>query len=103
MELRHALYYLALAERAEPELTGRNQHVWLERLEADYENLRAALEWCSGTPQHVSEGLQIGSSLVLFWFIRGPYHEGVRWLEPLLAASPEIAPWCAPERFGEWG
>ena len=61
--------------------------MWLERLAADYENLRAALEWCSENPEHVSEGLQIGSSLALFWFIRGPYHEGVRWLEPLLATS----------------
>ncbi len=86
-EHRHALYYLALAERAEPELTGRNQHMWLERVAADYENLRTALEWCSNTPEHVPEGLRIGSSLVMFWFVRGPYRDGVRWLEPLLAKS----------------
>ena len=41
----HAAYYLRLAEEAKPELVGSQQTVWLERLEREHENLRAALSW----------------------------------------------------------
>src|SRR4029453_8625785 len=41
----HALFYLALAERAAPELRGRGQAVWLERMEREHANVRAALAW----------------------------------------------------------
>src|SRR5437660_4862688 len=41
----HAAYYLALAEEAEPELGGPQEVVWLERLEREHANLRAALSW----------------------------------------------------------
>ena len=44
---RHALYYLALAERAEPELLAANQGEWLNRLETEHANLRAALDWAT--------------------------------------------------------
>jgi predicted ATPase len=43
---RHAEFLLALAETAEPELKGTNQGLWLERLEREYDNLRAAMAWC---------------------------------------------------------
>ena len=41
---RHLAWYLGLAERAEPELIGSEQVVWLDRLETEHENLRAALD-----------------------------------------------------------
>jgi predicted ATPase/class 3 adenylate cyclase len=84
---RHAAYYLALAESAEPLLTGAEQQIGLERLAADYENLRAALGWYATKPELADQGLRLASSLPLFWFIRGLYREGLQWLEPLLAAS----------------
>src|SRR5262249_28513205 len=40
---RHASYYLALAERAEPELVKEHQADWLDQLERELDNLRAAL------------------------------------------------------------
>jgi predicted ATPase len=94
---RHALHYLVLAEGAEPELTGAKQQIAFARLAADYENMRAALEWYATTPRAAEQGLRLASSLVLFWFIRGHYRDGLHWLERLLEASDDES---APARAG---
>ena len=87
LQRRHALYFLALAERAEPELTGVEQAVWLDRIAQEHENLRAALERLTGDDDRESV-LRLSSALVLFWFVRGFYAEGVEWLGRAIA-SPE--------------
>jgi RNA polymerase sigma factor (sigma-70 family) len=85
---RHARYYVALAERAEPALTGANQEHWLERLEAEHANLRAAYAWSLGHGEHV-QALRLACALVLFWRRRCHFTEGREWLVAATAVSGE--------------
>jgi DNA-binding CsgD family transcriptional regulator len=86
----HAKHYLALAERAEPELMGTRPAVWLERLELEHGNLRAALSWALDADEEPGEraeiGLRLAAALGRFWNAQGP-GEGRRWLEKGLAKS----------------
>jgi predicted ATPase len=83
-ELRqnHADFFLALAEEAFPELKGRPRQ-WLDRLEADHDNLRTVLDWLETTGQH-QEALQLAGALYRFWNLRGYPLEGRDRLERLL-------------------
>jgi predicted ATPase/class 3 adenylate cyclase len=80
----HAACCLALAEQAEPELTGPEQGAWLERLEGEHDNLRAALAWAQ-TRGAVETGLRLVSALVGFWVRRGHLREGRAWADRLLS------------------
>lgn len=72
---RHAKYYLVVAERAGPELRGAEQWAWLNRLEAEHDNLRAALQFC--IEQDEAEiGLRLGEALSHLWEVRGHRTEG---------------------------
>src|SRR5262249_39304814 len=89
---RHGAYYLALAERAEPELRGPRQIAWLERLDAENDNVRAALAW-SAENGEVELGLRGGAGLWRYWQTRSLNGEGRERLERLLALGPsEVAP-----------
>ncbi len=79
----HAAYYLSLAEEAEPELRGAAQVEWLERLDAEWANLRAALEWLLRQGE-LTNGLRLAGALRRFWLVRGYPGEGRGWLERLL-------------------
>jgi predicted ATPase/DNA-binding SARP family transcriptional activator len=81
---QHAAYYLALVERGQPELKGPQQGVWIERLEREQNNLRAALQWALEQGDAVTS-LRLGSALWLFWHVRGHYSEGRRWLDAVSA------------------
>lgn len=89
---RHAAYHLALAERARPELRGPDQAAWLDRLEAELDNLRAAIAW-SLEHGHPEMALRLVAQLWWFWYKRGHLGEGRRWLERALVrgASPKAA------------
>jgi tetratricopeptide (TPR) repeat protein len=83
---RHALFFLALAETAEPELHGPDQVEWLERLEKENGNLRAAMDWAlSGGDAEVAA--RISWAIYQFWWQRGPHVEGRRWVEAVLLKS----------------
>ncbi len=86
---RHRDWYLALAERAEAELRGPGQEAWLERLEAEHDNLRAALEWSAAQPPDTDAEMRLAGALRWFWFIRGYWSEGRRRLEAALARRGE--------------
>jgi predicted ATPase/class 3 adenylate cyclase len=93
MRQAHALYYVALAEKAEPELGGPQQAVWLERLEQEHDNLRAALRWSleRGAEGHSSEiALRLAGALRRFWEVRGHWSEGWTFLERALALSKGV-------------
>ena len=79
----HAAWCLALAEAVEPELTGADQALWLNRLEAEHANLRTALRW-SLEQGDAESGLRLGGALWWFWHIHGHRAEGQQWLADLL-------------------
>jgi predicted ATPase/DNA-binding CsgD family transcriptional regulator/transcriptional regulator with XRE-family HTH domain len=86
---RHTAYFLALAHKAEPGLAGPAARAWLDHLEIEHDNLRAALEWCLSTPTQVGEIAQdLAGILSRFWWLAGHFSEGRRWLARALAAAP---------------
>ena len=86
----HKEYFLTLAEEAEPELMGSDQVPWMERLEAEHDNMRAALSW-SLEVGDAESALRIGGALWRFWNVRGHFSEGRRWLATALSDG-EAAP-----------
>ena len=79
----HAAYCLVLAEEGAAEDTSANQKEWMDRLELEHENLRAALEWLTETGI-VEWGLRVGVALFRFWEMREYLAEGREWLGKLL-------------------
>jgi predicted ATPase/DNA-binding XRE family transcriptional regulator len=83
---RHAAFYLALVEEAGPELKGHDQAIWLDRLETELGNLRAAHSW---SVDH-GEGREIADSAWTswtYWWLSGHLSEGRRWMEEALASE----------------
>ena len=87
---RHAAYFLALAEEAEPELVGPQQKECVERLEGELDNFREALSWIFEQGK-ADYGLQFCGPLWRFWFAGGYLSEGITWMERALAGSDQAA------------
>jgi predicted ATPase/DNA-binding CsgD family transcriptional regulator len=81
--LAHRDYFLALAEEAAPQLVGPDQAAWLDRLDAELGNLRAAIAYSQTQPDPES-GLQLAGSLRVYWMVRGHAAEGADALQALL-------------------
>ncbi|NUT44825.1 MAG: AfsR/SARP family transcriptional regulator, partial [Thermoactinospora sp.] len=82
----HLRHYLDLAVRAEPELYGRDQRAWLQRLDAESANLRAALDTADAQHDGAS-AVRLVNALAWYWFLRGRLAEGRRSLGAALAVE----------------
>ena len=87
---RHRDWFLSLAERAESGLEGVDQVAWLDRLEAEQDNLRAALAWRQTQPGETGAGLRLAGALAEFWEKRGYATEALGWLEAALVAGENM-------------
>ena len=90
VSMRHAEYYLALAERARPELHGPRQAEWLDDLAREHGNVRVAMAYLleRGKP---GEASRIGWGIYEFWFRRGYTGEGLRWMERVFAEGGALS------------
>ncbi|MDP6514313.1 MAG: tetratricopeptide repeat protein [SAR202 cluster bacterium] len=88
---RHASHFLDFAKMAEPELRRQNEADWLNRLDKDHDNLRAALTW---TVEHEAPEMEIGlaGAIWRFWLVRGFLEEGRRWMEGALSRNVDALP-----------
>jgi predicted ATPase/DNA-binding CsgD family transcriptional regulator len=89
---RHLAYYVALAERSEPQLRGPDQAAWLRRLAAEQADIRAALAWAEEAHRYESMLRLAGALKRRFWQQAGGLGEGLRWLEASLAVASEAPP-----------
>ncbi len=87
VEQRHATYFLALAEEAEPQLTMSEQTGWLARLELERENLWAVQDWAAQSDEG-EIGLRLSAAVWRYWAIRGHVREARRRLDEALAQVP---------------
>jgi predicted ATPase/DNA-binding SARP family transcriptional activator/Tfp pilus assembly protein PilF len=90
---RHAEWLTELAETmVERTLAGEDAKEWLDRIQPEHDNIRAALAWSLDEDPEIT--LRLASSLRLFWEVRGHFSEGFRWLEEALprgaGAAPEV-------------
>jgi predicted ATPase len=88
---RHAAYFQALAEPAAAELAGPGQLAWLDRLEAEHDDLLAAMSWLvdHGPPE---QALRLFSATWRFWWLRGHAAEFARMGEQIVASSEQLPP-----------
>ena len=86
---RHFHFWLSLARRAAPELIRAQQVEWFDRLEADHDNLRAALEWAAAERDRRHEALELATLLWWFWTKRAHFREGRQRLEAALNAADD--------------
>jgi predicted ATPase/predicted Ser/Thr protein kinase len=88
---RHGAYFMALAERAAPELRGAQYQRWFVRLGVEQDNLRAALAW-SLEAGEAELGLRLVSALRDFWYLDGHSVEGLQWTERALESAQDAPP-----------
>lgn len=98
----HAGHCLALAEAAEEALRGGAQRDWLERLECEHDNLRAALRWARDSGE-IEVGLALAGRLWRFWGRRGYLREGLAWLDDLLSRAEGVTPEVRARAFNAAG
>ena len=89
MQSRHLDFFMKLAEKAETNLHGAAQAIWLERLEIEQDNLRMALRW--GLESRAEAGLRLASAMWLFWFMHAHFIEGRQWYDEALSVGGDAS------------
>ena len=97
---RHLDWHLGLAEQAESAVQGPDQLTWLDRLELDYDDFRAALQLAKAEGASVESGARLAGALHRFWALRGYLREGRGWLEEALALNGVSASVRAKAAYG---
>lgn len=92
VQTRYLKYFIKFAEQAEPRLQTIEQDVWLEKLDIENDNLRAALGWGQAIAENQGQELQLAGSLIWFWLRRGYLSEGRDWLTVSLQTSQLSGP-----------
>jgi len=85
----HLAYFLDLAEQADKEIHGPDQANWMDRVEKEHDNYRAALEWCIST-QKTEPALNLLGALGWAWFVRGYHSDACSWFDKI-RAMPDVA------------
>ena len=80
----HQAFFSTFAEEAARQLKGPDQVLWLNQLERDHDNFRAALKHCGAGPEPKEPCLRLANALYRFWFVRGYLSEGLQYLESAL-------------------
>jgi len=88
IQQRHASYFLSIAEQTEARLESAGQVEWINEMEQEHDNLRAALEWSKTAEGTADICLRLASALGLFWEARGYYTEGRELLAAILLTEP---------------
>ncbi|MHB9759830.1 BTAD domain-containing putative transcriptional regulator [Streptomyces sp. BYX5S] len=90
-ERRHIAYVRALVEKADPELRSAGQLPWIQRLEADLDNIRAAMTRVTSGPDTADEETAIALALHLgwFWWLRNYRSEGTGWVDEVVRLLPD--------------
>lgn len=86
----HAAYFLVLAEEAASALEGADQAIWVDRLDRDRDNVRAALDWLLRSA-NAAWGLRLATALLRYWELRELFSEGRQRLAALLALPAAAA------------
>jgi predicted ATPase len=92
---RHACAIIELLELAAGEITGARQLVWLDRIDADLDNVRSAVAWIRERGRHDLE-LRLAAAIGTYGLLRGRWTETRVWVEGAVAHGPS----SAPDRFG---
>jgi len=102
VQSRYRDYFLALAEEAARQLTGPEQASWISRLETEHDNLRAALDACSGSASDTQLALRMAGALGRYWYARGLWSEGRSLLLEILARADAGKPTAGRARALDW-
>ncbi len=81
----HLDYFVQFTEQGEPLFDGPEQINWLNRLEIEHDNLRAAFAWSVANPQRTEPGMRLGSAIKILWVAHDHHGEAIRWIEQLMA------------------